>query len=74
MKVIQYLIEKFGHQLIALYVLTAGIVLSCITRTAPVGHDLIAAGLIAVKLGPLPVGGYPGQNQVSTETKIDKEN
>jgi hypothetical protein len=52
MQVIQYLVEKFGHELIALYILTVGVVLSCFTGTEPVGHDLIAAGLIAIKLSP----------------------
>lgn len=50
MKVLEFIVEKYGHEFIALYILTFGIVLSCVHATEPIGHDLVAAGLMGLKL------------------------
>ena len=66
MDLFHYIVDRFGHELVALYILTLGIGLSCFTLTQAVGHDLVAAGLIALKLTP-PTQGTVDKAQDQTE-------
>jgi len=61
MRVAEYIVEKFGGELVALYILTLGVVLSFFNQTAALGHDLVAAGLMGIKLS-FPTGN--GNKQV----------